>query len=510
MLHMSSISNVACAEDNTGMMSPPQDSNPKLPHGYCDLNLPYEPVSTIQARVIRAVALGYQTLAISVSVHQDELTYKNRKHKAAKKAKLDPDESEQMTDFPEPPRIIVKPEDHAGYPAPVILTRLNLTVNDNNFQPIWNSSETGKKYDLVAICPTSAPTLTNILKSAFRADIVAFDPENVRDVRWSRKLYNECVSQLMFFEINYAPCIRDTSTRRTTISQSHNYHLYGKSKAIFMSSGATNVLEMRGPHDVANLGFLFGLNEHQGKLAVKGIGHQVVKTALGRKMGPFRALIQKVDQLPEEEQWKVPEDAQDESEEEEGIRMKVTNLECDLSEVIISSPIGNYKILACPQGLHQVGQTDDVDNNNFLALGQAIVQFVEGSKTDNPHLLTAFAWMTEYFSNNRDISDKVQVCPQVIGESEESRSFRQKVWMSLKLKVGLGETVSYAQLAALAGSAGASRAVGSAMANNPIGLIIPCHRVVKSDGSYGNYAKSTKNDVKTWLLTHEQSHADKL
>lgn len=180
---------------------------------------------------------------------------------------------------------------------------------------------------------------------------------------------------------------------------------------------------------------------------------------------------------------------------------------CDLSQIVVSSPIGNYNIQACPLGLHEVGQTDEVNNENFLELGQVGVQFVEGAKTDNPHLLKAFTWMTEYFNNQHQITDQIQICPQIIGESDGSRSFRQKVWNALKMNVGLGETVSYAQLAGLAGSAGASRAVGSAMANNPIGLIVPCHRVVKSDGSLGNYAKSTKNDVKTWLLNHEQSLA---
>ena len=51
---------------------------------------------------------------------------------------------------------------------------------------------------------------------------------------------------------------------------------------------------------------------------------------------------------------------------------------------------------------------------------------------------------------------------------------------------------------------GAVRAVGSAMSNNPIGIIIPCHRVIKSNGQFGNYAKGEKNDVKKWLLEYER------
>merc|ERR1719357_665739 len=70
------------------------------------------------------------------------------------------------------------------------------------------------------------------------------------------------------------------------------------------------------------------------------------------------------------------------------------------------------------------------------------------------------------------------ICPLVA--SYESKSFRQLAWLTLKDNVGFGETTSYGRLADRCGRSGASRAVGSAMANNPISLIVPCHRVVKA------------------------------
>ena len=63
--------------------------------------------------------------------------------------------------------------------------------------------------------------------------------------------------------------------------------------------------------------------------------------------------------------------------------------------------------------------------------------------------------------------------------SIESGKFRQRVWLTLQERVGFGQTTSYGELAKLCGKGGAGRAVGSAMANNPISLIVPCHRVVK-------------------------------
>jgi methylated-DNA-[protein]-cysteine S-methyltransferase len=50
---------------------------------------------------------------------------------------------------------------------------------------------------------------------------------------------------------------------------------------------------------------------------------------------------------------------------------------------------------------------------------------------------------------------------------------------------------------------GASQAVGNAMAANPLQILVPCHRVIRSDGSMGQYSRGKKNSVKNWLLEHE-------
>jgi len=68
----------------------------------------------------------------------------------------------------------------------------------------------------------------------------------------------------------------------------------------------------------------------------------------------------------------------------------------------------------------------------------------------------------------------------------QGTNFQIKVWEAL-LQVGSGELISYAGLAALAGSPGAARAVGSALALNRIGYLIPCHRVIRETGESGQY-----------------------
>jgi AraC family transcriptional regulator of adaptative response/methylated-DNA-[protein]-cysteine methyltransferase len=66
-------------------------------------------------------------------------------------------------------------------------------------------------------------------------------------------------------------------------------------------------------------------------------------------------------------------------------------------------------------------------------------------------------------------------------------AFRRRVWEALR-RIPAGETRSYGQIAAEVGAPGAARAVGTACATNPIPIVVPCHRVVASDGSLGGYA----------------------
>lgn len=86
--------------------------------------------------------------------------------------------------------------------------------------------------------------------------------------------------------------------------------------------------------------------------------------------------------------------------------------------------------------------------------------------------------------------------------------FRQKVTL-ICADIPRGETVSYAELAARAGRPGASRAAGSVMAKNPFPLIVPCHRVVASDGKMGGFSSSDGISQKKRLLQLEGVSVDR-
>jgi methylated-DNA-[protein]-cysteine S-methyltransferase len=82
--------------------------------------------------------------------------------------------------------------------------------------------------------------------------------------------------------------------------------------------------------------------------------------------------------------------------------------------------------------------------------------------------------------------------------------FQMNVWKALRT-IPAGETISYQELARRAGAPRATRAAGNANGRNPVSIVIPCHRVVRADGSIGGYGGGVPR--KRWLLDHEQKHA---
>ena len=104
----------------------------------------------------------------------------------------------------------------------------------------------------------------------------------------------------------------------------------------------------------------------------------------------------------------------------------------------------------------------------------------------------AFAQLDEYLNGKRRAFD-LDCCL-------EGTDFQRDVWGALT-RIPYGRTISYAELAEMSGHPGAYRAAGNANGRNPIPVIIPCHRVVRSDGDTGGYSLGT--DLKIRLLRLE-------
>ena len=118
---------------------------------------------------------------------------------------------------------------------------------------------------------------------------------------------------------------------------------------------------------------------------------------------------------------------------------------------------------------------------------------------------SAFAWLDAYFAGENPATDALALKPQ-------GTPFQQRVWQKL-LQIPLGQLRSYGsigkELAAEDGkSTFSAQAVGGAVGHNPISIIIPCHRVVGSNGSLTGYAGGIEKKV--WLLKHEGAFGDEL
>ena len=100
-----------------------------------------------------------------------------------------------------------------------------------------------------------------------------------------------------------------------------------------------------------------------------------------------------------------------------------------------------------------------------------------------------------YFAGDLSIIDALPV--QTAGTS-----FQREVWHALR-EIPCGTTVSYAALARRIGRPNAMRAVGLANGSNPVGIVVPCHRVIGSDGSLTGYGGGIER--KRWLLRHEKA-----
>jgi methylated-DNA-[protein]-cysteine S-methyltransferase len=159
----------------------------------------------------------------------------------------------------------------------------------------------------------------------------------------------------------------------------------------------------------------------------------------------------------------------------------------------VETPIGRLAIVADDEGrLRAAGWTDGHSRMERLLRAHATAMSVSLVPAANPGGVSAA--MTAYFAGELAALDALPVA--FAGGSR----FQFAVWHALR-RIPCGKTVSYGELARLVGSPSAARAVGLAAGANPIAVVLPCHRVIGSDGSMTGYGGGI--DRKRWLLAHE-------
>jgi methylated-DNA-[protein]-cysteine S-methyltransferase len=150
----------------------------------------------------------------------------------------------------------------------------------------------------------------------------------------------------------------------------------------------------------------------------------------------------------------------------------------DIAYRIVDTPVGPLLLAATEQGLVRVAYP----NQGHDAVLQALADRVSPRVLHAPARLDPVAReLDDYFAGRRRRFDLPL-------DWRLSTGFRSTVLHHLATDVDYGRTASYGALAALAGNPKAVRAVGTACATNPLPVVVPCHRVVRSDGAIGNYA----------------------
>ena len=144
----------------------------------------------------------------------------------------------------------------------------------------------------------------------------------------------------------------------------------------------------------------------------------------------------------------------------------------------INSPLGITKIIGDDNGITVISVSDVGSNEVSIAIPEVLKE--------------AVSQLDEYFQGKRTDFD--------LKLNPKGTDFQQKVWKAL-LEIPYGKTISYMDQTKKLGDIKAIRAVASANGKNPLWIVVPCHRVIGTNGSLTGYAGGLSR--KKWLLEHE-------
>ena len=154
----------------------------------------------------------------------------------------------------------------------------------------------------------------------------------------------------------------------------------------------------------------------------------------------------------------------------------------------LPSPIGTLTIVANADGIVAIDWEGETAHQAVVGDGE----IVDVAADEHPVLTVAVRQLGEYFDGSRTAFD-IPLAPA-------GTPFQHQAWEAL-VRIPFGETVSYGEQADMLGDRNKARAVGAANGRNPIPIVVPCHRVVGSNGQLTGFAGGL--DAKAWLLDHE-------
>lgn len=149
-----------------------------------------------------------------------------------------------------------------------------------------------------------------------------------------------------------------------------------------------------------------------------------------------------------------------------------------MTKAFLETPLGTAVIEGDEKGISCISISEEI---------------VPGSADPPAPLQDAVMQLKEYFLGKRN-KFELKLNP-------EGSEFQKKIWRQLQT-IPFGQTISYLELSKAFGNSKAIRAVAAANGKNPLWIVVPCHRVIGSDGSLTGYAGGLWR--KKWLLEHEQ------
>lgn len=170
----------------------------------------------------------------------------------------------------------------------------------------------------------------------------------------------------------------------------------------------------------------------------------------------------------------------------------VTTTRTRLFRTTMSSPVGELTLVADDAALRQILFPPGMHPSRDPLI-DVECEVTDVGNDDHPVLALATRQLEEYFTGARTEFD-VPLAP-------EGTPFQLQAWSVLR-SIPFGSTMSYGEQAAELGDRRRARAVGAANGRNPIPIIVPCHRVVGSNGHLTGFGGGI--DAKAWLLDHER------
>jgi methylated-DNA-[protein]-cysteine S-methyltransferase len=154
---------------------------------------------------------------------------------------------------------------------------------------------------------------------------------------------------------------------------------------------------------------------------------------------------------------------------------------------VMDSPVGVLTLVATDSGLCELSWEGDPHHRSLAAQAN--------ESATHPILAQAVRELREYFAGTR----------RTFGVAVEASgtAFQRDAWRALTT-IPYGETISYGEQARRIGRPTAVRAIGGANGRNPVGIVVPCHRVIGADGSLTGFGGGMA--AKSWLLAHERAN----